>query len=46
MEQALEQFSSSISGVDQSHQSYVFLRLLGAARTDGTIALYRPAQID
>jgi hypothetical protein len=44
VEQALQQFRSSIPGVERSHQSYVFLRLLKAARTDGTISLYRPTR--
>ena len=44
MEQALEEFSSSIPGVEDSHRSYVFLRLLDAARKDETIVIYRPAR--
>jgi radical SAM superfamily enzyme YgiQ (UPF0313 family) len=41
MEQAFEQFSSCIRVVDESYRSYVFLRLVEAARTNGTIVVYR-----
>ncbi len=44
MEQALQRFSSSISGVDESNRGYVFLRLLDAARKDESILIYRPSR--
>ena len=41
IEQAQEQFSSLLSDVDRSHRSYVFLRLLDAARANDSITIYR-----